>query len=321
CGVGAWVVVSALGAHTLRWVFWVMVRTDNGGDTGSGFAISGSYVLTNNHVVAAAVGGAGTISVDLTDGRSLGATIVGRSQDYDLAVLRLADRTLPALPLGNSDEVAVGDTVIAVGSPLGLAGTVTTGIISAENRPVIAGTDETSQSYINALQTDAAINPGNSGGPLVDAAGRVIGVNSAIATLGSGLSGAQAGSIGLGFAIPINQARRIAQAIIDGKPVRYPIIGVSVDQRYDGDGAKVADRGAVSGDSVQKGGPADKAGIQPGDVITAVDGRRVTDGPELIVAIRAHVPGDRVTLRLRRPGVGERTVTVTLGSAVEQLSR
>jgi putative serine protease PepD len=316
--------VAGVASRVLPSVVSITVRAGSSGDTGSGFVIDSSgYVLTNNHVVSAAVGGAGTISVELADGREEPATIVGRSQDYDLAVLKVDLRGLPALAMGNSDSVVVGDAVIAVGSPLGLSGTVTTGIISAEDRPVIAGDEQDSQSYINALQTDAAINPGNSGGPLVDSAGRVIGVNSAIASLGGGspFGQVQTGSIGLGFAIPINQARNVAQQLIDTGTVRYPVIGVSIDRRFDGDGAKIFAGPTGAGPAVQPGGPADKAGLKPGDVIVRFDGRKVASGPELIVAIRTHRPGDVVSIGYVRGGDSERTVRLTLGGAVERLAR
>jgi putative serine protease PepD len=195
----------------------------------------------------------------------------------------------------------VGDPVLAIGSPLGLSGTVTAGIVSAKDRPVSAGDGAGDVSYISALQTDAAINPGNSGGPLVDMQARVIGINSSIATLGGSVGG-QSGSIGLGFAIPINQARRIAQEIIRTGQAEHPIIGVELDVRYGGPGAKVATRGVGGNPSVVPGGPADQAGIQAGDVITAVDGVPVDDAEQLIVAIRTHSPGDTVTLTIQRAG-------------------
>ena len=316
--------VSQVAARILPSVVSVNVTAKGSADTGSGFVIAANgYLLTNNHVVEAAAGGAGRIEVDLADGRSVPATIVGRSQDYDLAVLKVALGGLPALTLGDSGSVAVGDPVVAVGSPLGLSGTVTSGIISAENRPVIAGQDPNSQSYINALQTDAAINPGNSGGPLVDLSGHVIGVNSAIATLSatSPFGASQSGSIGLGFAIPINQARDVAEQLIRSGEVRYPVLGVLVDQVFTGNGAKIVAAGGASSPSVVPGGPAEQAGLRPGDVIVAVDGRVITSGPELIVAIRTHHPGETIEVTYLR-GTGTRhTVRVRLGAAVERLSR
>jgi putative serine protease PepD len=211
---------------------------------------------------------------------------------------------LKALQFGNSDKVAVGDAVIAIGSPLGLSGTVTQGIISAKDRPVTAGDSTSSTSFISALQTDAAINPGNSGGPLVDATGAVIGVNSAIASLGSSL-GSQSGSIGLGFAIPINQARKTADQLIKSGKATYPVIGVAVDMNYTGDGALIAN----SASAVLAGGPASKAGLRPGDLITAIDSLKVHAAEELIVEIRTHNVGDEVTITYKR---GNKTGTAKL---------
>jgi putative serine protease PepD len=278
---------------------------------GSGFVLSADgYVLTNDHVVAEAVGD-DVITLGFHDGTSARAEVVGRSPSYDLAVLRVDVDGLQPVIMGDSTAVAVGDEVVAIGSPLGLEGTVTSGIVSAQNRPVTAGTVD-DQSYINAIQTDAAINPGNSGGPLVDSAGHVIGVNSAIATV-SGFT-SDAGNIGLGFAIPIDQARRTATQLIETGEAVYPVIGILVDNGFAGPGARVADDG---GDvpAVTPGGPADAAGLRPGDVIRSVDGIP-TDGPsELVVLLRSYEPGDVVTLAVERD---EETsdIEVTLGSAV-----
>jgi putative serine protease PepD len=205
--------------------------------------------------------------------------------------------------------VQVGDAVIAIGSPLGLAGTVTSGIISAKNRPVTTGTGNGESSFINALQTDAAINPGNSGGPLVDATGAVIGINSAIASLGSS-AGGQSGSIGLGFAIPINQAKKTAEQLIKTGSATYPIMGIAVDTRYTGTGALISSEA----NGVTSGGPADKAGIKAGDLIIAIDGVEITTSDELIVAIRSHNVGDQVKIKFKRNAV-TREVNVTLSAS------
>ena len=292
--------IAATAAAVTPSVVSIAFSSASGAGTGSGFIIdSRGFILTNNHVVEGAVGG-GSLTVDLPDGRSFDAAIVGRNSAYDLAVIKIDATNLPALQLGNSDGLVVGDTVIAIGAPLGLTGTVTTGIISALNRPVTAGgSGETS--FINAVQTDAAINPGNSGGPLVNAEGRVIGVNSAIATMSSSMSG-QSGSIGLGFAIPINQAKRIAEELIATGKSTNPILGVQIDMQSSVRGAVVTD--------VTAEGPADKAGLMSGAVVSKVDDRVVLNGTELIVAIRSHKPGDEVVLTLD----SGKQITVTLGS-------
>ena len=246
----------------------------------------------------------GSLTVTFQDGTEKVARIVGRDTSYDLAVVKVDAAGLTASTLGNSSGVVVGDAVIAIGSPLGLEGTVTAGIISSLNRPVQAGGSGES-SYINAIQTDAAINPGNSGGPLVDARGQVIGVNSAIASLGQAATGQQSGSIGLGFAIPINQAKRVAEEIISTGKSSHPIIGVSVDLTYAGPGALVK--------KVNPGGPSDKAGIKAGEIIVKVDGRTVADSTEMVVAIRTHAPGDTITITVK-DGSGTRDVQVTLAA-------
>jgi putative serine protease PepD len=255
----------------------------------------------------------GSVTLSFSDGTTTDAEVVGTSASYDLAVLRIDAKNLPALPLGNSDSVVVGDPVIAIGSPLGLSGTVTSGIISAKDRPVTAGAEGDDSSYINAIQTDAAINPGNSGGPLVNLEGEVIGVNSAIATVGQSLGG-EGGNIGVGFAIPINQVRRTVEQIIDTGEAQFPIIGASLDGSYEGEGARIATSTSSNGTPpIVPGGPAETAGLQAGDVILALDGKAVDGSAELIVAIRSKSPGDTVTLTVRRDG-SERTYEVTLGA-------
>ena len=302
--------VAGIAQRVLPVVVSIDVRGADGGGTGSGFVIrSDGYLLTNNHVVVGAANG-GSLTVHFNDGSTSTARIVGRSPAYDLAVLKVQRSGLPVAILGNSDDVVVGDECIAIGSPLGLAGTVTTGIISATHRPVTTGANDGSEpSYLSALQTDAAINPGNSGGPLVDAQGRVIGVNSAIATLGSSsLDGSQSGSIGLGFSIPVNQARRVAEELIQRGYATHPVVGASLDPSFDGDGVRIS--------RVQAGGGAAQAGLQPGDVVVSVDGVAVTAPDQLIVAIRSKQPGDTVVLGVQRGGSGSPVkVTVTLGEA------
>lgn len=291
--------------------------------TGTGFVLDHQgHILTNNHVVEPAGGGSGgEISVTFSGGQTAKARVIGRDGGYDLAVVQVEGVAgLRPLTLGNSDSVRVGDPVVAIGAPFDLANTVTAGIISAKQRPITAGGqkgDGSDVSYVDALQTDAPINPGNSGGPLVDAKARVIGINSAIraADSGSGLDGgAQGGSIGLGFAIPINQAKRVAEELINTGRATHPVIGVTLEMEYAGDGARVDERGKDGKEPVIPGGPGAKAGIKAGDVITKVDGAPVHSGEELIVKIRSHRPGDTLALTLQRGGK-ERSVRLSLGSS------
>jgi putative serine protease PepD len=247
--------VAGIAQRVLPSVVSISTRTLTGGGTGSGFIIDSSgYILTNNHVISEAAQSGGSIQVSLNDGTFYSAKVIGRDASYDLAVLKITASGLKALQFGDSDSIAVGDSVIAIGSPLGLTGTVTTGIISAKNRAVTAGESNSESSFINALQTDAAINPGNSGGPLVDATGAVIGVNSAIASLGTT---SQIGSIGLGFAIPINQARKTADQLISLglKPVLIKTVSVgniggpeaaARDARYEALNTAADELGAVA---------------------------------------------------------------------------
>ena len=297
--------VAGIAQRVLPSVVSISTRSIDGAGTGSGFVIdSNGFILTNNHVISDAAQSGGSIQVSLSDGTFYSAKVIGRDASYDLAVLKINASGLKALQFGDSDAVAVGDSVIAIGSPLGLSGTVTTGIISAKNRAVTAGESSSESSFINALQTDAAINPGNSGGPLVDATGAVIGVNSAIASLGTT---AQIGSIGLGFAIPINQARKTADQLIKNGVATYPVIGVSLNMNYTENGAQVS----TNGRGILPGGPAQKAGLRGGDVIIEIDGNEIYSPEELIVSIRAKSVGDRVTLGFLRDGV-KKTVTLTL---------
>lgn len=309
--------VAGIAARVLPSVVSIQVESSQGSSTGSGLVLrQDGYLLTNNHVVAAGAESGATIVVLFADGSEETATIVGRTGDYDLAVIKVERTGLVPLALGDSDEVAVGDPVVAVGAPLGLGGTVTTGIISALNRPVSAG-DATDVAFINALQTDAAINPGNSGGPLVNGAGEVVGINSAIAQPPGG-GGVVAGNIGLGFAIPSNQARRTAEQLIETGTATYPVVGVLLDQSYSGEGVQVATDAQQGQEAVSAGGPADNAGIRSGDIILSIDGRPVTEADELIVAIRAKAPGETVSLRVRTGDEPERDVRVVLDEATSE---
>ena len=299
--------VAEIAQRVLPSVVSIEAQSSGGGATGSGFVIDSSgYILTNNHVIAASVTSGGKITVRLNDGASFDAKVVGRDSAYDLAVLKIIGASLKALQFGDSDKVAVGDSVIAIGSPLGLTGTVTLGIISAKDRAVTASESEAESSFINALQTDAAINPGNSGGPLVDATGAVIGVNSAIASLGSSLN-SQSGSIGLGFAIPINQARKTADQLIRNGKATYPVMGISVDMNFAGNGALIA----KNAQAILPGGPAAKAGLKSGDIITEIQSRPITSAEELIVAIRAQNVGDLISVTYKRGDVSK-TISLTL---------
>ncbi len=299
--------IAGIANAVLPVVVSISVSSDSASGTGSGFVIqsnaSESYILTNNHVATGA-GPDAEILISFQDQTEVTATIVGTNASYDLAVLRVARGNLPVAVLGNSDDVVVGDTTIAIGSPLGLSGTVTSGIVSALNRPVTAG-GEGDTSFINAIQTDAAINPGNSGGPLVNAAGQVIGINSAIATLGSNFGGSS-GSIGLGFSIPINQAKRVAEELINSGSSSYPVIGVQLDTTYTGRGALVS--------SIVEDGPASSTELRAGDVIVSIDGKNIGDAAELIVRIRAKIPGDTVKLKLD----DGKEISIVLGSETSQ---
>jgi putative serine protease PepD len=301
---------SAIAAKVLPSVVNINVTSQGGGDTGSGVILrSDGYILTNNHVISSAVSGGGSISVTFNDGTSTSASVVGADQEDDLAVIKVNKTGLPAATLGSSSKVRVGDPVLAVGSPLGLQGTVTSGIVSSINRPVDT-TDQQQQinpfngqpaqtpaTAFEAIQTDAAINPGNSGGPLVDGSGNVIGINSAIASTGGSAIGGQAGNIGVGFAIPIDQAKPIAQELITTGKASHPLLGVSLAPATDNNGNAIARVAAVS-----PGGPAQKAGIKAGDIIVAIDGQQTAGSSAAIAAIRAHKPGDTVSVTVLRNG-------------------
>jgi putative serine protease PepD len=309
--------VAGIAEQVLPSVVSIEVTSATGSSTGSGMVLrQDGYILTNHHVVVGGAEAGATVVVLLADGSQEPATIVGSTPDYDLAVLKIEVEGLVPLVLGDSDQVQVGDPVVAVGAPLGLAGTVTTGIVSALNRPVAAGDGTETTAFINALQTDAAINPGNSGGPLVNAAGEVVGINSAIAQP-PGTAATSGGSIGLGFAIPSNQARRTAEQLIETGTATYPVIGVLLDREYTGEGVQVATQAQGAQQPVTPDGPADRAGIRAGDVILSIDGRPVTASDELVVAIRARTPGDAVLLRVRGADGTERDVRVVLDESAQ----
>ncbi|BBX72261.1 serine protease PepD [Mycobacterium shinjukuense] len=294
----------------------VMLETDLGrqSEEGSGVILSADgLILTNNHVVAAAakppVGApAPKTTVTFSDGRTAPFTVVGADPTSDIAVIRATGVSgLTPISLGSSSDLRVGQPVLAIGSPLGLAGTVTTGIVSALNRPVsTTGEAGNQNTVLDAIQTDAAINPGNSGGALVNMNAQLVGVNSAIATLGADSGDAQSGSIGLGFAIPVDQAKRIADELISTGKASHASLGVQVTTDKAVPGAKVVE--------VVAGGAAANAGVPKGVVVTKVDDRPINSADALVAAVRSKAPGDRVALTFQDPG-GSRTVPVTLGKA------
>ncbi|MFF3438196.1 S1C family serine protease [Streptosporangium sp. NPDC002721] len=306
--------VAGVASKVLPSVVSLAVEGGASSSTGSGFLIKGGYVVTNNHVVANAEP-SGQIQIQFNNRKSTSATVVGTDPESDLAVVKPAETFgAPEITLGNSDNVVVGDPVIAIGSPLGLTGTVTSGIVSSLNRPVQAGEENSSEAtWLSAVQTDAAINPGNSGGPLVNVNGEVIGVNSAIATLGRSVGG-QSGSIGLGFAIPVNHARRVAQELITTGKAKKSRIGVAIDPTYQGVGVRIATESRQGTQPVEPNGPAAQAGLKPGDVILEVEGVVLQDGNELIAMIRNRAPGEKLSIKYQRGGQ-ENTAMVTVGAA------
>ena len=272
------------------------------GAVGSGFVASpDGFVITNDHVVEDADS---TLSVAFSDGSIASATLVGRDPESDIAVIKVAKGSLTPVDFGNSDQLAVGDPVLAFGSPLSLVNTVTYGIVSALDRTIQAGEPGETTRYYAAIQTDAAVNQGNSGGPLVDASGRVVGVNSVIRSVGT--TDTEAGNIGLAFAIPINQARRVAEDIIDTGKARRTVIGAEVST---GAGAAHGARLRV----VEPAGPADQAGLKAGDVIVKIDGHVLEEGTDLIALVRKYAPGATVAVEFRR-GTNQETTSVTLAA-------
>jgi putative serine protease PepD len=306
--------IPELSRAVLPSVALISVGQDGNDGLGSGFVIrEDGYLLTNAHVIAEA-GPRAQITVELPGADPVPAEVIGSDAAYDIAVLRIEQTGLPALPFADSAEVQVGQTVVAVGAPLGLDSTVTSGIVSALDRPVVAG-EAASVSYINAIQTDAAINPGNSGGPLLDLGGRVVGVNSALAQLPTGSFGRPAGSIGLGFAIPADQAEHTASQLIETGRSEHPVMGVHIDLQYTGEGARVLPMDRDGSPPVIPGGPAEAAGVRPGDVIISVDGTRIRDSQHLLVVLRSFRVGDTVELTLRGEDGAERMISITLAGS------
>ncbi|WP_431975280.1 S1C family serine protease [Micromonospora haikouensis] len=301
--------LAGVAQRVLPSVVTVRVASLGGTSEGSGFIVSADgYVITNDHVVA---GGTGKASVVFNDGSTAAASVVGQDPESDIAVIKVASATnLRPVEFGDSDALAVGDPVLAIGSPLSLANTVTAGIVSALDRTMQAGDPGGPTRYYAAIQTDAAVNHGNSGGPLVDSAGRVIGVNSTIKSLVA--DGQEAGNIGLAFAIPINQAKRVTQDIIGTGKARRTVIGAQVG----GTGAASGGTGGVRLASVEPSGPAAGAGLRAGDVILRLAGRPMTDPTDLIALVRKFAPGSVVTVEYRR-GSSRQNASVTLAADVK----
>jgi len=302
----------------------ISVTSGQSGGQGSGVIFDAKgHIVTNNHVVAA--GGAGSkISVTLNDKRTYDATVVGTDPSTDLAVIQLTDapKDLKAIALGDANTLKVGEPVMAVGNPLGLAGTVTTGIVSALNRPVTTSNQDSADPsalqsaadpvVTNAVQTSAAINPGNSGGALVNASGQLVGINSAIASLGSsGGSSSQSGNIGIGFAIPVNEAKSIADQLISTGKAQHAYLGVSSKDDIVADGS--AKRAAALLTHVASGTPANKAGLRSGDAIIAIDGDSIDGSLSLVAQVRERTVGDKVTITFLRNGQSQE-ISVTLAS-------
>ncbi|HEX3492071.1 MAG TPA: trypsin-like peptidase domain-containing protein [Streptosporangiaceae bacterium] len=310
--------VAGIAARILPSV--VMIRVNGSDGTGSGFVIPGGYIITNNHVVTLdGNSSSASVQVVFQSGLTVSARLVGRDTYSDIAVIKPVGvhiRDLHPLALGNSAGLAVGDPVIAFGAPLGLAGTVTSGIVSALDRPVQPGAGNgpaAPQVFLEAIQTDAPINPGNSGGPLVNSQGQVIGVNAAFDTVGGSMLTGQGGNIGLGFAIPIDQVRRVAVQLIRTGHATHAVIGALLNTRYHGTGAQIA-VSAKSALAVTPGGPAARAGLRPGDVIISFAGQPVNDDQTLLDAIRARSPGSEVRLIYLARGKTYTTV-LRLGTA------
>jgi putative serine protease PepD len=310
--------VTAAAAKIMPSVVTINVSGQSESGTGSGIVLrSDGYILTNNHVVAVA-GSGGQIQVVTRTGQTAPATIVGTDQSDDLAVVKISGLSLPAATFAKSSELQVGQTVVAVGAPLGLSNTVTSGIVSNTARPVQTGDSSTDTAVFDAIQTDAAINPGNSGGPLVDLNGNVVGVDAAIADANSGgvtVPGqpTQSGSIGIGFAIPSDEASRIAAELIATGTATHAVIGVTVNDGSAPQSSIQTTAGATLA-TVSPNSPASKAGLQAGDVVSKVNDQLITQNIDLIAAVRSYAPGQTVTLTYIRAGATH-TVQVTLGTA------
>jgi putative serine protease PepD len=315
--------IQAVAQAVLPSVVKIDEITSAGSGSGSGIILtSDGLIMTNNHVVSLAADAAdaadaaegGRIVVSFNDGTTASAKIVGRDPMTDIAVIQAEDVSgLTPARLGRSSELAVGEQVVAIGSPFGLESTVTSGIVSALGRPVSTGsqTEQSESTTFPAIQTDAAINPGNSGGPLVNMAGDVVGINSAIRTTGS--TSGEAGSIGLGFAIPIDETRPIVQQLRNGETPTHARIGVTVQNAANVNGLA----GGAKVDEVDPDGAAAETNLEPGDVITKIGNTLVTSADGLVANVRTYRPGDTVQLTVMSKDGEERTIAVTLGSDVD----
>ncbi|WP_308204559.1 trypsin-like peptidase domain-containing protein [Frankia sp. R82] len=313
--------VSAAAKKILPSVVTISEESSSESGTGSGTIIrADGHILTNNHVVSGASDG-GSLTVTLQDGRTFSAKVVGTDPSADLAVIKIDASGLTAATFGNSDALNIGELVVAVGSPLGLNGTVTSGIVSAVHRPVRTG-DSTVQdqqnTVLDAIQTDAPINPGNSGGPLVNSRGEIIGVNSAIATVGGGSSpfgsAQQSGNIGVGFAIPGNYAESVATQLITAGRAQHPYLGVAASTADENTRSTAASGTGAQIRTMVSGGPAESAGLRVGDVITKLGDRAIPDVDSLIAAVRSHAIGDEVEVTYTRDG---KTATATAKLALQ----
>jgi putative serine protease PepD len=305
-----------VASKVLPTIVTVSIRNGAASGVGSGEIISkDGYIVTNNHVISAAAN-AGTISVLYSSGESADAKLVGRDPASDLAVLKVSSSTpLPTITLGASKNVVVGEPVVALGAPLGLSGSVTAGIVSALDRDVPVPSDnDTTAVLAGAIQTDAAINPGNSGGALVDCSGHLIGINTAIATVPNEAGQGGGGSVGIGFAVPIDLANSIVKQIIDTGHASYPYFGASIAPIP----SSAADRFDVTDGvyvvSVVPGGPVAQAGIKAGDVITTIDGLPAARSDVLTRVTLTKKPGDVIKVDYVR-GNAKHSTSVTLGSA------
>jgi putative serine protease PepD len=309
--------LSKVAANVLPSVVSIAFQSNQAAGSGSGVIISSDgRILTNNHVVALVADG-GSLKVTFSDGKTADAEILGRDPATDLAVIQAKGVSgLKPATFGRSSDLHVGDTVLAIGSPLGLDGSVSAGIVSALDRAITLQGEEEQQgpfgggtpspgqvAVIDAIQTDAAINPGNSGGALINADGQIVGINTAIASLAQGATTGQGGSIGVGFAIPIDSARAIADQLVKDGKVTHAFMGVRIEDTESGNGARIG--------AVESGQPADKAGLEEGDVITKLGDQKITDATDLTAAIRSFKPGDKVTVTYTRDG-DEQTAEVTL---------